>query len=89
MRTPGNLAYHELIGLPVRVLESQEGPTLFSGRVVWETKNTIVIVSEKGRRLIVPKQHRLFVFKIGEEEVALRGESIAFRPEDRTRRIDP
>ncbi|MBO3833385.1 MAG: ribonuclease P protein subunit [Candidatus Brockarchaeota archaeon] len=89
MRTPDNLAYHELIGLPVKVLESEDGPTLFSGRVVWETKNTIVIVSEKGRRLIVPKQHRLFIFRLGEGEVALKGESIAFRPEDRTGRIDP
>ncbi len=89
MRTPGNLAYHELIGLPVKVLGSESGPALFSGKVVWETKNTLVIVSEKGRRLTIPKKHRFFVFKLGDEEVVLRGESIAFRPEDRTGRIDP
>lgn len=89
MRTPSNLAYHELIGLPVRVLNSEGGPTVFSGKVVWETKNTLVIVSEKGRRLTIPKKHRIFVFRLGDNEVALRGESIAYRPEDRTGRIDP
>ncbi|MEM1557175.1 MAG: ribonuclease P protein subunit [Thermoproteota archaeon] len=89
MRAPSNLAYHELIGLPVKVLEYEGGPTSLSGRIVWETKNTLIVVSEKGRRLTIPKQHRVFVFKLGDKEVALRGESIAFRPEDRTGRIDP
>lgn len=89
MRTPSNLAYHELIGLPVRVLNPKNGTIALSGRVVWETKNTLIIVSEKGRRLIIPKHHRVFVFKLGDKEVALKGESIAFRPEDRTGRVDP
>jgi len=89
VRTPSNLAYHELIGLPVRVLDNEGYPALFSGKVVWETKNTLVVISEEGRRLTIPKQHKVFVFKLGDKEVALRGESILFRPEDRTGRIDP
>ncbi|MBO3770120.1 MAG: ribonuclease P protein subunit [Thermoproteota archaeon] len=89
MRTPSNLAYHELIGLPVRVIDPKDNTTVFSGKVVWETKNTLIIISEKGRRLTIPKHHRVFVFKLGDKEVVLKGESIAFRPEDRTGRIDP
>ncbi|MBO3800270.1 MAG: ribonuclease P protein subunit [Candidatus Brockarchaeota archaeon] len=89
MRAPSNLAYHELIGLPVKVLNEDGGLPILLGKVVWETKNTLVIVSEKGRRLIIPKQHKVFVFKLGDKEVTLRGESIAFRPEDRTGRMDP
>ncbi|MCS7138585.1 MAG: ribonuclease P protein subunit [Crenarchaeota archaeon] len=89
MRTPSNLAYHELIGLPVRVLNHEGGPTTFSGKVIWETKNTLIILSEKGRRLIIPKQRKVFIFKLGDKDVALRGELLAFRPEDRTGRIDP
>ncbi|MEM3712104.1 MAG: ribonuclease P protein subunit [Thermoproteota archaeon] len=89
MRTPGNLAYHELIGLPVKVLDREGGSTALSGRVIWETKNTLIILSEKGRCLVIPKQHRVLIFKLGDKDVVLRGESIAFRPEDRTGRIDP
>jgi RNase P/RNase MRP subunit p29 len=89
MRNRSNLAYHELIGLPVRVVDPNKGCALVSGKVVLETKNTLTIVSDRGRRLIVPKRHNLFVFRLGDEDVALSGESIALRPEDRTGRMDP
>ena len=89
MRTPSNLAYHELNGLQVRVVNPSSGSTLASGRVVWETKNTFTILSEKGRRLKIPKHGNRFIFKLGAVEVAVNGGSIAFRPEDRTGRVDP
>ncbi|MEM2929362.1 MAG: ribonuclease P protein subunit [Thermoproteota archaeon] len=89
MRTPSNLANHELIGLPVRVVDLSRGSTVASGRVVWETRNTFTIVSEKGRRLTVPKKNKKFVFKLGVSDVAVEGNLILYRPEDRTRRVDP
>lgn len=89
MRTPGNLAYHELNGLQVRVVDLSSGSTVASGRVVWETKNTFTIMSARGRRLTIPKHNKRFFFKLGDTEVAINGDSIAFRPEERTGRVDP
>lgn len=89
MRTPSNLAYHELIGLRVKVVDLNSGSTIASGRVVWETKNTFTILSERDRRLIIPKHNKRFFFKLEDTEVAINGDSIVFRPEDRTARVDP
>ncbi|MCX8183238.1 MAG: ribonuclease P protein subunit [Crenarchaeota archaeon] len=89
MRTPSNLAYHELNGLQVRVVDLSSGSTVASGRVVWETKNTFTILSERGRRLTIPKHNKRFFFKLGDMEVVVNGDSIAFRPEERTERVDP
>lgn len=84
-RTRRNLRYHELIGLEVVVREHID-PTLrgLSGRVVDETRNTIVVESAEGRERIVPKHGGVFVFKLGaRESVELAGASIEGRPEDR------
>jgi RNase P/RNase MRP subunit p29 len=89
MRTPSNLAYHELIGLPVKVIDLKTSLLMASGRVVWETKNTFTIVSGEGKRLKIPKRNKSFVFKLGENDVEIKGDSIVFRPEDRTGRMDP
>ncbi|MBO3754347.1 MAG: ribonuclease P protein subunit [Candidatus Brockarchaeota archaeon] len=89
MRTPSNLAYHELNGLQVRVVDLSSGSTVASGMVVWETKNTFTIISGRGRRLTIPKHNKRFFFKLGGTEVAINGASIAFRPEERTGRVDP
>lgn len=87
-RTRRNLPYHELIGLEVIVKEHTD-PTLrgLSGRVVDETRNTLVIESADGRERIVPKHGGVFVFKLGaRERVELAGTSIEGRPEDRLKR---
>ncbi len=57
------------------------------GRVVDETKNTFLIDTEKGRRRI-PKCGRLFLiaFPSG-ESLRCWGEEIAFRPEERIKKI--
>ncbi len=89
MRTPSNLACHEFMGLLVKVVDLSSGFTTASGRIVWETRNTFTIVSEKGRRLTVPKQNKKFVFKLDDADVSLDGDSILYRPEERTRRVDP
>ncbi|NHV98628.1 MAG: ribonuclease P protein subunit [Thaumarchaeota archaeon] len=89
MRAPSNLAYHELNGLHVRVVDLSSGSTVASGRVVWETKNTFTILSERGRCLTIPKHNKRFFFRLGDTDVAINGDSIAFRPEERTGRVDP
>jgi len=89
VRTPGNLAYHELLGLQVRVVDLRSGLTMATGRVVWETRNTFTILSGKGRRLTIPKHNKRFFFKLGGADVAVDGDSIVSGPEERTGRIDP
>jgi ribonuclease P protein subunit POP4 len=87
-RTRRNLPYHELIGLEVSVKEHSD-PTLsgLTGRVVDETRNTLVIESVDGVERIVPKHGGVFVFKLGaRERVELAGSSIEGRPEDRLKR---
>ena len=87
-RTRRNLPYHELIGLEVIVKEHVD-PTLrgLSGRVVDETRNTLVIESVDGRERIVSKHGGVFVFELGAREgVELAGTSIEGRPEDRLKR---
>ncbi|MGQ9478587.1 MAG: ribonuclease P protein component 1 [Thermoproteota archaeon] len=88
MRTPRNLPYHELIGLEVKAVNPRTGLTV-SGRVVWETKNMLVLLLETERRVAVPKHGRTFLFNLEGEEVEVSGDSIAYRPEDRTGRVDP
>lgn len=89
MRTPGNLAYHELNGLQVRVVDLSSGSTVASGRVAWETKNTFTIITGRGGRLTIPKHNKRFFFKLSGTVVAINGDSIVFRPEERTGRVDP
>jgi len=79
--TPYNLIHHELIGLEVEVAESTnkclEG---IKGRVVDETKNMLIIESDKERK--VPKSCTCFIFHIG-KKVKVDGRLLLYRPEDR------
>ena len=88
MITKENLAKHELIGLGVRVVSGGPGPANapgISGRVVDETMNTIVVETPKGDR-VVPKGRAVFEFALDAGPVAIEGERLLFRPEDRTKK---
>lgn len=73
---------HEFIGLPIRITEAPD-PTLqnVEGTIIDETKNTFVIRNDGTKR--VPKRHLCFEI----DGVAVRGDDIAYRPEDRIRKI--
>ncbi len=79
-----NLRKHELIGLSVAVLESTD-PTLrgLRGAVVDETRNTLVVETDKGEKR-VPKKGALFRF--GTEGTPVQGDDLLFRPEDRIKK---
>jgi len=86
--TPKNILRHELIGLYVRVLRSKnrslEG---IEGRVIDETMKTLIIETETGRRVMVPKSVCEFVFTLPDgTEVLVVGSCIVGRPEDRLKR---
>jgi len=80
--TKQNIKNHELIGLDVCVSESSDlGRKNIKGKVIDETKNTIVILVGKGKK-ILPKNECVFEFNIG-EKVKIDGKEIIKKPEDR------
>ncbi len=78
-----NIVLHELIGLKVRVLSSndrkQKGIT---GEVIDETKNTLLIKTAMGIKRIVKKTSK-FKFYADGKAFIVGGEEINFRPHER------
>jgi ribonuclease P protein subunit POP4 len=76
----------EFIGLEAEVIAStHHGYRSLRGRIVNETKNTIVIEHE-GKAKTVPKTGNEFLFTYGDEKIAVRGSEIRHRPEDRIKK---
>ena len=83
------LARGELIGLPVRVVQSTD-PTLVGveGVVVDETLNTFLVERDGGAKpLHVAKANSVFDFADEGGPVRIPGDRIRFRPEDRIKRV--
>ena len=87
MITPENLVRHELVGLPVKIVESTNPRNVGTeGRVVDETRNTIIIETEKGRKSFV-KEQCTFSFELPSgEAVRVDGRVLVARPEDRIKK---
>ncbi len=82
--TKSNIFRHELIGLEVRIVECNDvGLKNVVGVVVDETKNTFKLDVGNGKEIVVPKPGKVFLFRIGDEEVIVRGSDICFAPERR------
>jgi ribonuclease P protein subunit POP4 len=84
MISPENLVRHELIGLPVEVVESTN-PSLtgISGRVVDETRNTFLIETRSGDKC-VPKSCNCFIFTLSQGlKVKAEGSVLVSQPENR------
>lgn len=78
------LRKHELIGLAVVVRRATD-PSLvgLQGRVVDETRNTLLVDTARGEKRI-PKKGAEFMF--GPEESLIQGDDLLFRPEDRIKK---
>jgi ribonuclease P protein subunit POP4 len=84
--TPGNILRHELIGLDVRVVDDSNPCNIsITGRVIDESRNTLVIKQDGGVKRIA-KQDALFQFSLPRGEVEVRGSALVGRPEDRVKR---
>jgi ribonuclease P protein subunit POP4 len=84
--TKENIIYHELIGLPVRVVKSTHKGYLISGIVIDETKNMIVIESNGIKK--IPKSVSTFEFVLPDGlAIEVEGKKILGKPEDRTKNI--
>jgi ribonuclease P protein subunit POP4 len=78
-----NIVLHELIGLDVEVTNCSDPDQIgISGRVVDETKNTLLIAAGKGTRRAI-KKNSTFRFRKGSKSFIVDGEEINFRPHER------
>ncbi len=87
MRVTPQVVQQEFIGLHVRVAGSpHRGYVGIEGRVVDETRNTLVIVDEKGRKTVV-KEAAVFHFTMPDGTIVeIDGKVIVGRPEDRVKK---
>ena len=79
-----NLTRHELIGMQVSViLSSHNGYVGIKGKVLDETKNTLIITNGVKRRRI-PKAHNVFCFTLPDNSLfEIDGPMILGRPVER------
>ncbi len=83
---PEFILAHEWIGLEVEVIESPNPTEVgIKGVVVDETMNTLRIKTEKGLK-IVAKRGRTFRVRFAGKVLRVKGDLIAFRPEDRIKK---
>jgi ribonuclease P protein subunit POP4 len=77
------IVLHELIGLWVQVLRSSDPSQIgIHGTVIDETKNTLLIQTDKGVKRVV-KPVSTFKFKYGKKGFVVDGEEISFRSYER------
>lgn len=80
MITKKNLLNHEFIGLNTEVVN-----TSIKGVIIDETKNTFVIRTSKGDK-IVPKEGNEFRIEFEDEEHVVKGSKIKQRPYERLKK---
>ena len=87
MRTLENLPRHELIGLEVKVIESEnEAEEGINGKVIDERESVLKVECE-GDEKTLQKGGRVFRFKLPSgEEAKVEGEVIEGRPEERIKK---
>jgi ribonuclease P protein subunit POP4 len=81
------LAREELIGLRVKIKDCKDPSWLNkSGTIVDETKNTFLIEIDDKKRKIA-KKIASFEFEYRGKKITINGSKIAFRPEDRIKKV--
>ncbi|MGC8662552.1 MAG: ribonuclease P protein component 1 [Candidatus Micrarchaeia archaeon] len=82
-----NIVINELIGLKARVLNCPDKKQIgVVGAIIDETKNTLVLdTGEKGIKKVI-KKAAIFKFYVGNKSFTVKGEEIAFRPYERTKK---
>jgi ribonuclease P protein subunit POP4 len=81
------LARDELIGLHVKIKDCKDPSWIGkSGIIIDETKNTFLIEIDDEKKKIA-KNIASFEFKYKGKNITINGSKIAFRPEDRIKKI--
>ena len=89
MIKPENVLYHELIGLEVTIMKtSNKYLCSLSGRVIFETKNMLIIRTNNNKVKQIPKLVANLI-KVHLQSVVcfISGRDLIGRPEDRVLRL--
>ena len=79
---------HELIGLSVQIIGARDpGHMDMTGRIIDETKNTIVMESA-GEERRVPKRGTVLKIELGDGSAKVDLSNLTFRPEDRIKKAN-
>ena len=82
-----NLGKDEFIGLHVKILDCKDPNWKGqNGLIVDETKNTFLIKTNHGNKKIA-KKTAIFEFEYDDEKIIIDGKKIAYRPEDRIKKV--
>ncbi|MBI2545169.1 MAG: ribonuclease P protein component 1 [Candidatus Aenigmarchaeota archaeon] len=86
--TPQNLVRHELISLPVKLMQSTDSTQKgMSGKVIDETYNILTIEQKNGTEKKVVKGNSVFLFTLPDKtKVMVDGKLLISRPEDRIKK---
>jgi len=80
-------ARDELIGLHVKIVDCKDPSWIGKyGMIIDETKNTFLIYIDDKQKKIA-KNIALFEFEINGKKITINGSKIAFRPEDRIKKV--
>jgi ribonuclease P protein subunit POP4 len=87
MKVTPSIVQHEFIGLETKVVRSSNPHVVgISGKVVNETRNTLTILQDGNRRVII-KDTAVFEFALSNGTVVeIEGKVIIGRPEDRIKK---
>ncbi len=83
-----NILQHELIGLKTEIEASRNSSMMgLCGRVVDETRNMLVIETERRNEKRLVKAGNTFIFVLGSGiRVRVKGDRLVSRPEDRIKK---
>ncbi len=86
MRSPTNIARHELIGLDVVVVDAQNKNLIgIKGEIVDETKHSFMIQSKNDEKRVL-KKGTSFKLIINNQGIIIKGDILVGRPEDRIKK---
>lgn len=86
MITEKNILCHELIGLKARIEKSlNKSLEGIEGIIIDETKKTITIETEKGKK-IIPKDVVVLAISVGSKNLLINGRLLLGRPEERIKK---
>lgn len=88
MRLIENILFHEWIGLKIKISEcSQTSLTNLSGKIIFETKNMLIVRTLNGVTKIPKKIIRKCILYLPSTACFIRGNQLIGRPEDRVLKI--
>ncbi|ENN96176.1 ribonuclease P protein component 1 [Methanocaldococcus villosus KIN24-T80] len=84
---PKDILRHELIGLKVEIVHAKNKSMIgIKGKVVDETRKTLIIEKDSGKEVVIPKDIAIFLFHLDNCKVKVDGRLLIGRPEERLKK---